>query len=252
MAQDSEATIAALQAELAALRAEMQSFAHTVSHDLRAPLRHIVSYAQLVQEDAGPQLQPEVQGFLHTISDSAKHLGVMLDGLLELSRVGTAQVHLTTVPLQTLVHEVVQEVARQVTPARTIDWRMAATLPPVLADATLLRQALHQVLGNAVKFTATKESAVIDISAQVDEGAQRVTLCIQDNGVGFNPAMVVKLFQPFQPLHSTKQFAGLGMGLALVRKQMQRMGGEVSAVARVDGGCALRLVLPILDEFRTG
>lgn len=244
MAQDSEATIVALQAELDALRAEMQSFAHTVSHDLRAPLRHIVSYAQLVQEDAGPQLSSEVQGFLNTMSDSAKHLGVMLDGLLELSRVGTAPVQLTAVPLQTLVHEVVQELARQAAPGRTIDWRIAVTLPPVLADATKLRQTLHQVLNNAVKFTAPKESAVIDISAQVDEAAQRVTLCVQDNGVGFNPAMAVKLFQPFQRLHSTKQFAGLGMGLALVRKQMQRMGGEVSATAQVDGGCSLRLILP--------
>lgn len=248
MAQDTEATIAALQAELAALRAEMQNFAHTVSHDLRAPLRHIVSYAQLVQEDAGPQLSSEVQGFLHTMSDSAKHLGVMLDGLLELSRVGTASVQLTAVPLQTLVHEVVQEVvqevARQIAPARTIDWRIAAALPSVLADASMLRQTLHQVLGNAVKFTAPKDRAVIDISAQVDAVAQRVTLCIQDNGVGFNPAMAQKFFQPFQRLHSTKQFAGLGMGLALVRKQMQRMGGEVFAVAQMDGGCALRLVLP--------
>jgi light-regulated signal transduction histidine kinase (bacteriophytochrome) len=243
MAQDSEATIAALQAELAALRVEMQSFAYTVSHDLRAPLRHIVSYTQLVQEDAGPLLSPEVQGFLDTISDSAKHLGAMLDGLLELSRVGTAPVQLTAVPLQAPVHEVVQELARQAAPGRTIDWRIAATLPPVLADATMLRQTLHQVLGNAVKFTAAKDGAVIDISAQVDEAAKRVTLCIQDNGVGFNPAMAQKLFQPFQRLHSTKQFAGLGMGLALVRKQMQRMGGDVSATAQVDGGCALRLVL---------
>jgi signal transduction histidine kinase len=113
----------------------------------------------------------------------------------------------------------------------------------VLADATMLRQTLHQVLGNAVKFTATKDSAVINISAQVDDAAKRVTLCIQDNGAGFNPAMASKLFQPFARLHSTKQFAGLGMGLALVRKQMQRMGGEVSAVAQVEGGCVLRLVL---------
>ena len=241
MAQESEATIAALQAELAALRAEMQSFAHTVSHDLRAPLRHIVSYAQLVQEDAGPQLSSEVQGFLNTMSDSAKHLGVMLDGLLELSRVGTAPVQLTAVQLQTLVHEVAQEVARHVAPGRTIDWRIAATLPPVLADANMLRQALHQVLGNAVKFTALKDSAVIEISAQVDEAAQRVTLYVQDNGVGFNPAMAVKLFQPFQRLHSTKQFAGLGMGLALVRKQMQRMEGEAHITGAVDIGCTMTL-----------
>lgn len=243
-----DATIAALQTDLAALRAEMQDFAYTVSHDLRAPLRHIVSYAQLVQEDAGPQLSAEVQGFLGTMADSADHLGAMLDALLELSRVGSASLHIAEVPLQSLVQEVadamVQELKAQ-HPQRTIDWRIATNLSPVLADARLLRQALHQVLSNAVKFTAPKEPATIAISAQVDAVARQMTLCIQDNGVGFNPAIATKLFQPFVRLHSTKQFAGLGMGLALVRKMAQRMGGEVSATADVDGGCAVRMVLPV-------
>jgi signal transduction histidine kinase len=242
--QTPEATIAALQAELEALRAEMQQFTQTVSHDLRAPLRHIVSYAQLVQEDAGPLLSAEVQGFLVTMTDSAKHLSAMLDALLELSRAGTAALNITTVPLQALVHDAVQEFAAQ-HPARTVDWRMATELPPVLADVNMLRQVLQHVLSNAVKFTALNESAVIHISAQVDEAARRVTLCIQDNGVGFNPAMADKLFQPFVRLHSTKQFAGLGMGLALAAKLLQRMGGQVSAKAVVQGGCTVHLVLPL-------
>lgn len=238
-----DATIATLQAELAALRAEMQSFAYTVSHDLRAPLRHIVSYAQLVQEDAGPLLNAEVQGFLGTITDSAHHLGVMLDALLELSRVGTAPVHLAPMPLQDVLGAVVAGLQAQ-NAGRAIDWHIAPDLPTVMADAVMLRSVLEQVLGNACKFTGKQEHTRIEVSAELDAPSGLLVLSVQDNGAGFNPAMAAKLFQPFQRMHSAQQFAGLGMGLALARKMLQRMGGEVSAVAEVDGGCTVRLVLP--------
>lgn len=240
--------IAALEAELAALRGEMQAFTHTVSHDLRAPLRHIVSYAQLVQEDAGPLLNAEVQGFLSTMTESARHMGRMLDGLDALSQLGTATVTLAPVALNPLVDEVVAGLARQY-PARVIEWRIAPNLPTVQMDAALLRQALQQVLGNAVKFTAPSAAAVIDIHTVASNHAGFATLQVQDNGVGYNPALQAALFQVFGRLHTTKQFEGIGMGLVLCSKTLARMGASV-AIAGVHvgttevAGCTVTLQLP--------
>lgn len=242
--------IAALQAELAAVRAEMQALTATVSHDLRAPLRHITSYVQLVQEDAGPVLTPEVKGFLGTISDSARHLGAQLDGLLALSRVGTAALSPQVVALGPLVQSVVDELAAQAaqqSPGRPVQWQVADALPTVQADPTLLRQALVQVLGNALKFTAPREAAVITVEplAAADVPAGFAGLQVQDNGVGYNPALQSALFKVFGRLHSVQQFAGLGMGLALTAKLLQRMGGTVAAQGVVDGGCCVTLTLPV-------
>lgn len=242
MSDAADARIAALEAELAAQREAMQAFTATVSHDLRAPLRHIVSFAQLVQEDAGPQLGAEVQGFLSTITDSARHLGVLLDGLAELARIGTLPVALGPVPLQALVQGVCAELAEQY-PGRAVDWHIASDLPVVQADATLLRQALMHVLGNAVKFTAPREHAVIAVTAQPGESDGFVALQVRDNGVGYNPAMQDKLFQAFGRLHSPREFGGIGMGLALTRKIMQRLGGSVDSEGVVDGGCCVKLLL---------
>lgn len=242
MADASDARIAALEAELAAQREAMQAFTATVSHDLRAPLRHIVSFARLVQEDAGPQLGAEVQGFLSTITDSARHLGVLLDGLAELARVGTLPVALGPVPLQALVQGVCAELAEQ-HPGRAVNWRIASDLPVVQADAALLRQALLYVLGNALKFTAPRTPAVITVTAQPGESDGFVALQVRDNGVGYNPAMQDRLFQAFGRVHSPREFGGIGMGLALTRKIMQRLGGAVDSEGVVDGGCCVKLLL---------
>lgn len=238
-----EARIAALQAEVDLLRAEMQDFSYTVSHDLRASLRHIVSYAHLVQEDAGPLLNEEVQGFLATITDSAKHMGVLMDGLMELSRLGTVALQPETVSLQTLVADVSEGLSFS-HPQRRIRWKVAHNLPEVQADAVLLRQVLTQVLDNAVKFTAGREEAVIEITRQSLAKPGMAVLQVQDNGAGYNPALQSKLFHAFQRLHGPKQFAGIGMGLALARKALQRMGGGISAQGAVDAGCCITLTLP--------
>lgn len=236
--------IAILEAELAALLGETQAFTHTVSHDLRAPLRHIVSYAQLVQEDAGPLLNAEVQGFLATMTDSARHMGRMLDGLGALSQLGTATVTLAPVPLNALVDEVLAGLARQ-HPDRVIDWRIAPDLPTVLADTALLRQALQQVLGNAAKFTAPRAAAVVDIGTVASARAGFATLQVRDNGVGYNPAQQAALFKVFGRLHTTKQFDGIGMGLVLCRKALERMGASVDTHSSLDGGCTAVLQLPL-------
>lgn len=242
MDSSAEQRIAQLEAELAALHGEMQDFTYTVSHDLRASLRHILSYAHLVQEDAGPLLTPEVQGFLATITDSARHMGVLMDGLMELSRTGTVAMLPGPVSLQNLVTEAVSPL-RDAQGSRAIVWDVAQDLPVVNGDVTLLRQALSHLLDNALKFTRPVAQTRISIAVAAQD-AQTVTLAIADNGVGFNPALQSKLFHPFQRLHSTKQFPGIGMGLALVRKIAQRHGGQVAVSGVVDGGCIINFSLP--------
>ena len=237
--------IAALQAELAAQRAEMQALMATVSHDLRAPLRHIVSYAQLVQEDAGPLLNAEVQGFLATMTESARHMGRLLDGLGALAQLGTAPINLAPVALQVLVNELVAQLTAQ-HPTRTLAWHIAPDLPTVQADAALLRQALRHVLDNAIKFTAPRDTTVITIRTVENDAASPGTAALQvcDNGVGYNPAQQGALFQVFGRLHTTRQFEGTGMGLALTAKALQRMGGTVTSEGILDGGCCVTLRLP--------
>lgn len=234
--------ITSLEAELAAVRAAMQAFTYAVSHDLRAPLRHIASYAQLVQEDAGPQLSAEVQEFLTTITDSARHMGVMLDGLLALSRVGTVPVDTGPVSLHELVQAQCLALAAQY-PQRSVDWRIAGELPYVQADAVLLRQALEQVLGNALKFSTPRERAEIDITAEPAEDDGYVNLYLRDNGVGYNPALQAQLFKVFGRLHSSKQFDGIGMGLVLTQKMLERFGASVSIHGALDAGCCVQLLL---------
>ena len=235
-----DARIAALQAELAVVRAEMQHFTYAVSHDLRAPLRHIVSYAQLVEEDAGPQLNEEVRGFLSTITDSARNMGVLLDGLAALAGVGTAPVELVSVSLQDLLGPMCSELSAQ-NPQQSINWRIDHDLPTVLVDATLLREALSHLLGNALKFSAPRECAVVEIKAAPADEDGCVVLSIQDNGVGYNPMQQTQLFKVFGRLHSSKQFGGTGMGLVLSQKMLERFGATVSIQGVLDGGCGVRL-----------
>lgn len=245
---DAEQRIAALEAELAAARAEMQAFAATVSHDLRAPLRHITSFAQLLQDEAGPALGDEAQEFLGHINGSAKHLAQMLDALLALSRVGTVPLYLQSVALNEVLAALVQERVRDLQvrqPERKVRWALAPHLPAVQADASLLSAALGQLLDNAIKFTAQRADAAIDITASVNATTGAVHCTIRDNGVGFKADLAAKLFQPFIRLHSSSQFVGLGMGLALARKSLARMGAEVTITAAPDAGCSVTVALSV-------
>lgn len=244
MTESLDNRVAALESELAQLRAEMQEFTATVSHDLRAPLRHIVSYAQLVQEDAGPLLSPEVQEFLATMTDSARHMGVLLDGLAQLSRAGSAPLTLEPVALQPLLQSLQDDLART-TEARVAEWHIATDLPVLRADSRWLQLALGHVLGNALKFTQARNPAVISVHTVPAQIPGYVSVRVQDNGVGYNPVMQAKLFRVFGRLHSAQQFDGIGMGLVLTRKIVQRMGGQVDIEGVLDGGCSVTVTLPL-------
>lgn len=235
-----QAQIAVLEAELAAARAELQEFSYTVSHDLRADLRHILAFSEILEEDVGPQLDAQARSHLATISTAARHMGGLMDGLMAYSRLGTVPLQVTLVEPKGMVQDVCLAL-QACHPQREIEWRVAPGLPAVQADATLLRQVLEHLLDNAVKFTAPRAPAVIEFGWDASSSA----FFVRDNGVGFNAAHQAKLFHVFQRLHSQTQFAGLGMGLALTRKIVERHGGWVWAEGEVDAGCCTRFTLPL-------
>ena len=241
---DPHARIAELEAELAALRREMQDFTSAVSHDLRAPLRHIVSFARLVEEDAGPQLSAEVQGFLATIANSATHLGAMLDGLRELSRVAVLPLGPAAVALRSLVNEVAAELAHTHAPRQLA---MVVDVPEVavMADAGLLRVVLRAALDNAWKFTSLLPEVQARAQVRAWQAAPGVwSLEVRDNGAGFlatDPAQALRIFAR---LHAASTFPGLGVGLALAAKAAQRMGGTLQLAPAEPAGCVLTLSFP--------
>lgn len=246
---DRTSRLQALEAERAALRADLQHFAYAVSHDLRAPLRHIVSYAQLVQEDAGGQLSDEVQGFLRTMTDSARHMGTQLDGLAAWARVGTVELQPQFVDLHDLVRALQQSPVCQAGPG--VQWELASDLPTVWADPNLLRQALEHVLGNAVKFSAGQAAARIAIAPWREHTRGLTGLRVQDHGAGYNPAQQAHLFKVFGRLHSPQQFPGIGMGLVITRRIMERLGGQVSiASSGVGQGAVVMVGLPTQQSDR--
>jgi signal transduction histidine kinase len=234
-----EQRVAQLEAALAASRAELQEFTYTVSHDLRAPLRHLVSFARLLEEEAGPQLSGESAEFLRTISESAAHMGVMLDALAVLSRLQSTPVHFAVADVAALARESLRE-AQAAYAGRVADGQLEVQfdVPEGLSlntDAAILHKALALLLDNAFKFTAKVPSASVTVRARAVDGG-RVHIEIEDNGAGFHPAQQDKLFKVFGRLHSAKQFPGLGMGLLTAKRLLAMVGAQLSLAPREGGG----------------
>jgi K+-sensing histidine kinase KdpD len=219
--------------ELEASNKELEAFAYSVSHDLRAPLRHMVGYAELLQKHESSIVDDTGREYMQSILDSAKRMGNLIDDLLAFSRIGRAETQNTTVNLEQLLKEALSEI-RQDTEGRNIVWRIGA-LPAVYGDRSMLRLALVNLLSNAVKFTRTRAQAEIEVGA-TDGTGHEVVVFIRDNGVGFNQKYVHKLFGVFQRLHRQEAFEGTGIGLATVQRIINRHGGKVWAEGLKDEG----------------
>jgi K+-sensing histidine kinase KdpD len=228
-------------AELEASNKELESFAYSVSHDLRAPLRHMVGYSELLQRQASSLLDDKSQRFIRTILDSAKRMGNLIDDLLAFSRIGRAETRKTKVDLGQLVKEVVSEIGQD-TKSRDIAWMIGA-LPVCYGDPSMLRLVVVNLVSNAVKFTRMQSPAEIEIGC-VDRNEKEVEVFVRDNGAGFDMQYVNKLFGVFQRLHLAEQFEGTGIGLATVQRIIHRHGGNVRGEGAVDQGATFYFSLP--------
>jgi PAS domain S-box-containing protein len=218
---------------LATVNEELEAFSYSVSHDLRAPLRHIDGFADLLQRHARPMLDEKGCRYLQTISESAKQMGVLIDDLLAFSHVGRAELRMATVDLNQTVKGALADVRHDIQ-GRHITWTIGA-LPTVYGDPAMLRQVLVNLIGNAVKYTRTCEETRIEIG-YTDEFPGETVIFVRDNGVGFDMQYVDKLFGVFQRLHSVQEFDGTGIGLANVRRIIQRHGGRTWAEGIVGEG----------------
>jgi len=238
-----EARVQERTEELRASNSELEAFTYSVSHDLRAPLRHITGFATLLDQQAAQSLDPQGRHYLKTITESAGRMATLIDDLLAFSRMGRASLTKHRVDLSRLLREARDEVSTAIN-GRRIVWEVES-LPTVDADPALLRPVLVNLLSNAVKYTSTRDEARIEIGSTVQPG--EVTVFVRDNGVGFDMAYAHKLFGVFQRLHRADEFNGTGIGLANVRRIVQRHGGRTWAEGGVDRGATFYFSLPMKE-----
>jgi len=238
---DLEQRITERTRELQAANEELQAFGYSISHDLRAPLRHVLGYINMLIKEAGPLLSEKSLRHLATISLSAERMGELIDDLLAFSRLGRVELEKKDVSLDELVRETMGDFKAEAK-NRHIVWKILP-LPTVWAGRALLRMALVNLISNAIKFTSPREEAVIEIGCASDKNDQ-TAIYIRDNGVGFDAAYVDQLFGVFQRLHTRKEFEGTGIGLANVQRIIHRHGGETWAEGAVDAGATFYFSLP--------
>ncbi|MBV9489724.1 MAG: PAS domain S-box protein, partial [Verrucomicrobia bacterium] len=245
--KQAEERLRSLNAQLAAANKELEAFTYSVSHDLRAPLRHMMGFAKLLQGKEGPGLSPTVQRYLRVISAEAARMGKLIDDLLAFSRAGRTELRREQVNLGALVTEVIDSLTAD-TQGRSIRWSIGP-LPIVNADPTLLRGVLTNLIDNALKFTRHRPEAQIEIGCRQAE--TETIFFVRDNGTGFDMKYVDKLFGVFHRLHSQEDFEGSGIGLANVRRTVQRHGGRTWAEGAIDTGATFYFSLPNDIEINT-
>lgn len=234
-------------AELETTMQELQRISYTVSHDLRAPLRHIGAYAEMSQTRPSVRDDAYAHKYLATIAFSAKWMGMLVDGLIEYLSIGQTDLRRSSVDLRHLVDEVIVELGTD-SAGRAIEWKVGS-LPVVAADRRLLRQAFVNILGNAVKFTQSRADAVVEIGCEaVGSPVQEHRIFVCDNGIGFDARYQDRLFGLFERLHSRAENAGAGIGLANVRRIIHRHGGRIWAEGAVDQGATISFTLPVLSD----
>jgi signal transduction histidine kinase len=226
-------------AELVDTNRELESFTYSVSHDLRAPLRHMDGYAQLLEEEYGAKLPEEGRDFTHRIRQASQNMGRLVDDLLNLSRVGKKELACQQVELRPLIQDIVKELNEEA-PQRRINWKIDA-LPSVECDAGLMKLAFTNLLANSVKYTRGREEARIEVGQMADNSEP--VFFVRDNGVGFNMKYVSKLFGVFQRLHRSEEFEGTGVGLATVARVVHKHGGRVWAEGKIGEGATFYLTL---------
>ena len=219
---------------------ELESFSYSVSHDLRAPLRHVQGYVEMLGRALEGSLTEKARHYINTIAEASIEMGQLIDDLLTFSRMGRAEMIERTVDLNNILQEVCRSSELE-EPGRNIIWTVAS-LPLVIGDAALLRQVLINLVGNAVKYTRKRNPALIEIGCAGEEDG-RIVFFIRDNGAGFDMQYVHKLFGVFQRLHRTEEFEGTGIGLAIVQRIIARHDGRIWAEGEVGVGATFFFTL---------
>lgn len=227
--------------QVEATNEELESFAHSVTHDLRAPLRAVAGFARILEEDHAEQLDSEGRAYVRRICRAAERMSALLDSLRTLFRVSKSVMDCGPVNLSRLATRLANELQAQ-DPRAGVDVSIASDLT-VYGDAHLMEVALRNLLHNAWKFTRTTPSAHIEFGRSVD--GENAVFFVRDNGVGFDMEYVHRLFTPFQRLHSPEQFEGTGVGLAAVQRIVHRHGGRIWAEGKIDGGAIFYFTIPM-------
>lgn len=235
-------------AELAAMNNELEAFAYSVSHDLRAPLRHLDGFLSLLSKRSYALLDAPGKHYIDCTLEASRRMGRLIDDLLQFSRLGRSEVRKQLVALSEIVDAARKELEPE-TRDRVIEWQIG-DLPVVEADPGMLRQVVQNLIGNALKFTRNRVTATISIENR-NEADGGIVIVVRDNGAGFDMRFYDKLFNVFQRLHSEDEFEGTGIGLANVRRIVERHGGRIWAEAAVDAGAAFYFSLPA-GEQETG
>ncbi len=227
-------------AQLEAANKELEAFSYSVSHDLRAPLRAIDGFTEILLREYGTKLNEEAKKICSIITYNAKKMGQLIDELLKLSRFGRAEMHIFPIDMKFLINLVYLELTAPEI-RQQIDFHLGDVFN-ASGDSILIRQVWMNLISNAIKFSSHRERSVISITSREED--DRVVFCVKDNGAGFNMKYADNLFKVFQRLHSEKEFEGTGVGLAIVQRIVQRHGGEVWAVGEVDKGATFCFSLP--------
>jgi PAS domain S-box-containing protein len=245
---DLEKRIEQRTTQLQTTNRELESFSYSVSHDLRAPLRHIEGYVKLVMRHAGDSLTEKSRKYLETVSESVAEMGQLIDDLLDFSRMGRVEMRQTRIDLDTLVSEAIAGLENSADAPNTV-WKRGP-LPAVEADPALLKQVFANLLSNAVKYSRPRHPAEIEIGCASKNNGEAVVF-VRDNGVGFDMKYVDKLFGVFQRLHHADEFEGTGVGLATVQRIIVRHGGRIWAESALDRGATFFFSLPEAHPERT-
>jgi len=229
-------------ASLLVANQELEAFSYSVSHDLRAPLRNIAGFIELLEKQLRDATDPEVRRFLEIVRSEAVRMGTLIDDLLSFSHIGRAEMKLAVVSLGDVLAEVLREAAPDLE-GREIEWRIQP-LPAVMADRALVKLVVANLIANAVKFTRQRKPAVIEMGHHPPAAGEKfATFFVRDNGTGFNPQYVDKLFRVFQRLHNARDFEGTGIGLANTKRIITRHGGRIWAEGKVDAGATFFFTL---------
>jgi signal transduction histidine kinase len=238
--EELEARVEKRTTELLEANRELEAFTYSVSHDLRAPLRHMDGFSRILQQEYGPQLPEEARHYLDRVRSATTQMSSLVEDLLHLSHTGRQVPQRRIICLNALLEEAKAEVLPEAG-NRTIHWE-AAALPRVEADPVLLRQVFSNLLSNAIKFTRQVSRPVIEIGSREDETG--IVIFVRDNGAGFDPRFADKLFGVFQRLHRQDEFEGTGIGLATVQRIVHKHGGRVWAESQVGQGAIFYFSLP--------